>query len=115
MKENTLENNIKNEQHLDDGQLHDVTGGVLDGWYESNDSNTKSSRWSDVRRTFLTNTSNTTANPADRIKFHQDAIAGLSQQAANHRARGNNTYANMLERGIAGHMSEINRLNGINK
>jgi hypothetical protein len=102
MKENRLENNINNEQHLDDEQLQDVTGGLLDGWYESSHSSPA-------------NTSNQITNPADRIKFHQDAIAGLSQQAANHRARGNDTYANMLERGIVGHMSEINRLNGINK
>jgi len=112
-----MEENTKNEQHLDEERLQDVTGGGLTpGWYDSNTPSTSntSSRWSDVRRILLPNTSDTsnqTANPADKIKFHQDAIAGLSQQANNHRTRGNNAYADMLDRGAAGHMSEINRLN----
>jgi hypothetical protein len=109
-----MEENTKNEQHLDEERLQDVTGGGLTpGWYEPNTSSTSStsSRWSDVRQIFLANPSNQTANPADKIKFHQDAIAGLSQQANNHRERGNNAYADMLEKGAAGHLNEINRLN----
>lgn len=93
-----MEENTSIEQQLDEEQLQDVTGGLLDGWYESNPSS-------------QANQSNQIANPADKLKFHQDAIAGLSQQANKHRERGNNAYADMLDRGAAGHMSEINRLN----
>jgi hypothetical protein len=85
-----MEENTNNEQQINEEQLQDVTGGLLFGG--------------------LFNRS-PKVNPLDQINYHQNAATGLFQQAANHRARGNNTYANMLERNANGHLDAINNLN----
>jgi len=91
MEENTnIEQQINEEQHLDDEQLQDVTGGLF-GLFGGG--------------------RNSQATTLNQINNHQSSAAGLFQRAADHRARGNNAYADMLERNANGHLNEINNLN----
>jgi hypothetical protein len=86
-----MEENTKNEQQLDEEQLQDVTGGLFGGLFGGG--------------------RNSQATTLNQINNHQTSATGLFQQAAIHRARGNNTYADMLERNANGHLGEINNLN----
>ena len=90
MEDNTKnEQQIDEEQHLDDEQLHDVTGGLFGSWFGRNSQ----------------------ANTLNQMDNLQSSASGLFKQAAYHRERGNNAYADMLERNANDHLNTLTNLN----